>query len=84
MTNRSEDRQIWERIRNIIAVNLSVIFTMVIWLGLFISMLVGYFSIPVLIIVIVVTYLTVRERIKKSADDEGDAYRDSFRSKKDQ
>ena len=73
----------WERIRKIITVNLSVIFTLVIWLALFVSMLVGYFSIPLLIVVIVVTYLTLRERVVKSDSEDSDIYRDSIDKKKD-
>jgi hypothetical protein len=74
---------LWERIRKIITVNLSVIFTLIIWLALFISMLVGYFSIPLLIVVIVVTYLALRERIVKSDAEDSDVYRDSVDKKKD-
>lgn len=73
----------WERIWRIITVNLSVIFTLTIWLALFISMLVGYFSIPLLIVVIVVTYLALRERIVKSDAEDSDVYRDSIDKKKD-
>lgn len=83
MTNRTEDHQLWERIWRIITVNLSVIFTLTIWLALFISMLVGYFSIPLLIVVIVVTYLALRERIVKSDAEDSDIYRDSIDKKKD-
>lgn len=83
MTNRTEDHQLWERIWRIITVNLSVIFTLTIWLALFISMLVGYFSIPLLIVVIVVTYLALRERIVKSDAEDSDVYRDSIDKKKD-
>jgi len=74
---------LWERIWRIITVNLSVIFTLTIWLALFISMLVGYFSIPLLIVVIVVTYLALRERIVKSDAEDSDVYRDSIDKKKD-
>ena len=83
MTNRTEDHQLWERIWRIITVNLSVIFTLTIWLALFISMLIGYFSIPLLIVVIVVTYLALRERIVKSDAEDSDVYRDSIDKKKD-
>lgn len=83
MNNKNEDRQIWFRIRNIIAVNLSVILTLVVWLALFVSMLVGYFSIPLLVIGIVLTYLTVRDRVVKPGEDESEKYRDTFRDKKD-
>jgi len=83
LTNRTEDHQLWERIWRIITVNLSVIFTLTIWLALFISMLVGYFSIPLLIVVIVVTYLALRERIVKSDAEDSDVYRDSIDKKKD-
>ncbi|BBB47505.1 hypothetical protein Pelsub_P0732 [Pelolinea submarina] len=60
-----------------------MIFTLIIWLGLFVSMLVGYFSIPLLIVVVVVTYLALRERIIKSDDEDSDVYRDSIDKKKD-
>ena len=83
MTNQTEDHQLWERIWKIVSVNVSVIFTLIIWLGLFVSMLVGYFSIPLLIVVIVVTYLALRERIVKSDDEDSDVYRDSIDKKKD-
>ncbi len=83
MTNRTEDHQLWERIWRIITVNLSVIFTLTIWLALFISMLIGYFSIPLLIVVIVVTYLALRERIVKSDAEDSDVYRDSIDKNKD-
>lgn len=82
MNNKNEDRQIWSRIRNIIAVNLSVILTLVIWLALFVSMLVGYFSIPLLVIGIVLTYLTARDRLVKPGTDDSEKYRDTFRDKK--
>ncbi|MDK2979708.1 MAG: hypothetical protein PWQ55_55 [Chloroflexota bacterium] len=78
MTNQSEDHQLWERIKKIVTVNLSVIFTLIIWLALFVSMLVGYFSIPLLIVVIVVSYLTLRERITKNDAEDSDKYRDAI------
>jgi hypothetical protein len=78
LTNQSEDHQLWERIKKIVTVNLSVIFTLVIWLALFVSMLVGYFSIPLLIVVIVVSYLALRERITKNDAEDSDKYRDSI------
>ena len=78
MTNQSEDHQLWERIKKIVTVNLSVIFTLIIWLALFVSMLVGYFSIPLLIVVIVVSYLALRERITKNDAEDSDKYRDSI------
>lgn len=83
MTNQTEDHQTWERIKKIITVNISVLFTLIIWLALFISMLVGYFSIPLLIVVVVVTYLALRERIVKNDDADSDIYRDSVDKKKD-
>jgi hypothetical protein len=56
-----------------------VIFTLIIWLALFISMLVGYFSIPLLIVMIVVTYLSLREIIQKKNNDAGrDDHHDSI------
>ena len=78
MTNQTEDHQLWERIWQIIKINISVIFTLIIWLALFISMLVGYFSIPLLIVMIVVTYLALREIIVKNDDADRDEYRDSI------
>jgi uncharacterized membrane protein len=83
LTNQTEDHQTWERIKKIITVNISVLFTLIIWLALFISMLVGYFSIPLLIVVVVVTYLALRERIVKNDDADSDIYRDSVDKKKD-
>lgn len=83
MTDKEQDRQIWRRIRNIVAVNLSVILTIIIWLALFVSMLVGYFSIPLLVIGIVLTYLAVRDRVDKADPDEAEKYRDTFRDRKD-
>lgn len=83
MTDKEQDRQIWRRIRNIVAVNLSVILTIIIWLALFVSMLVGYFSIPLLVIGIVLTYLAVRDRVVKANPDEAEKYRDTFRDRKD-
>ncbi|NPV40587.1 MAG: hypothetical protein HPY72_04485 [Anaerolineae bacterium] len=83
MTDQDQDRQIWRRIRNIIAVNLSVVLTIIIWLALFVSMLVGYFSIPLLVIGIVLTYLAVRDRVVKANPDEAEKYRDTFRDRKD-
>ena len=76
MTNQTEDHQLWERIWQIIKINISVIFTLIIWLALFISMLVGYFSIPLLIVMIVVTYLALREIIVKNEDADREDYRD--------
>jgi hypothetical protein len=70
---------LWQRIWQIIKINISVIFTLIIWLALFISMLVGYFSIPLLIVMIVVTYLSLREIIqKKNNDADRDDHHDSF------
>ncbi len=83
MTDKEQDRQIWRRIRNIVAVNLSVVLTIIIWLALFVSMLVGYFSIPLLVIGIVLTYLAVRDRVVKANPDEAEKYRDTFRDRKD-
>ncbi len=83
MNNKNEDRQLWVRIRNILAVNLSVILTIIVWLALFISMLIGYFSIPLLVIGIVLTYLAIRERVIKTNPEESERYRDTFRDKKD-
>lgn len=83
MTDKEQDRQIWRRIRNIVAVNLSVVLTIIIWLALFVSMLVGYFSIPLLVIGIVLTYLAVRDRVVKVNPDEAEKYRDTFRDRKD-
>lgn len=71
MSNKTEDRQFWENLKKIIVVNVSVVLTLMIWLVLFISMLVGYFSIPLLVIALVMTYLSIRERFTKDKDDKG-------------
>ena len=73
----------WERIWEIIKINISVIFTLIVWLALFISMLVGYFSIPLLIVLIVVSYLALRDLIVKDEDADSDGYRDSTGKKED-
>ena len=83
MSNQTEDHQVWEKIKKIITVNFSVIFTLIIWLALFMSMLIGYFSIPLLIVVIIATYLALRDRIIKPDEDDAESYRDSARGKKD-
>jgi len=83
LTDQEQDRQIWRRIRNIIAVNLSVVLTIIIWLALFVSMLVGYYSIPLRVIGRVLTYLAVRDRVVKTNPDDAEKYRDTFRDRKD-
>lgn len=45
----------------LVAINVSVLVTLVIWLALFISMLVGYFSIPLFVVALVLTYLSIRD-----------------------
>ena len=84
MTNSSDDNRAWKKIKEIIIVNLSVIFMLIIWLGLFISVLIGYFSIPLLIVVAVVTCLTIYERVVKRDKDEDETLQDSYyRDKRD-
>lgn len=68
MSKHTEERQVWKQLRDLIKINLSVLLTIIIWLVLFISMLIGYFSIPLAVVVIVVTYLAIREKFFKSVD----------------
>jgi hypothetical protein len=69
LSKDSEDRQVWEKIWELIKINFSILFTIIVWLGLFISMLIGYFSIPLVVIVVVVTYLAIRETFFKKNDE---------------
>lgn len=79
MKKQIDGYELWDSIKKVITASLSIIITIAIWVVLFVSILTGYFSI---ILIIVVIYLAIREHFEKPEDRDKDYYRDSVEDKK--
>ena len=65
MTNFSKDPFDLRNLFRLIHIHVRVVFITLVWLVFFAALFIGYFSIPLILIIVLLTVLTVREEIQR-------------------